>query len=195
MTGAHTPAGGDAVDDLVGLATALSGGRSVALPANSSESDEGDQLRENQMAQNILDAPNVGVESIISTILAQAMPTLGTFDGATWQKLWSSLRGNYYPVAGMTQRMIDYMGVSFVLDQLGASNTGFVGDFQEENHFIAMRRDYRVEMSDDYAFGDDNMTFKLTMRVANCIANPNAMLEVTNTDRYKVRVPNYLPAS
>ena len=193
-SGSYTPATGNSVNDLVGLST-LAGARSLAVPANSTETAESDQLRENQAAQNILDAPNVGVEAIISTILAQAMPTLGIFDGATWQKLWSSLRGNYYPVAGMTQRMIDYMGVSFVLDQLGPGNTGFVGDFQEENQFIAMRRDFRVEMSDDYAFGDDNMTFKLTMRAANCIANPNALIEVTNTDRYKVRVPNYLPAS
>lgn len=193
-TGAYTPATGNSVNDLVGLTT-LAGTRSVQVPADSTETAESDQLRENQRDQNVLDAPTVGVEAIISTILAQAMPTLGIFDGSTWQKLWSSLRGNYFPVAGMTQRMIDYMGVSFVLDQLGPGNTGFVGDFQEENQFIAMRRDFRVEMSDDYAFGDDNMTFKLTMRAANCIANPNALIEVRDTNRYKVRVPNYLPAS
>lgn len=191
-TGNITAGAGVRNKDLVGLST-LSGDRSEEVPAWSGGTDPtawtDAQRGDNQRANNMLDAPKVGVESIVSDILARDYPTLGIFPGDVWQKLWSSLRATFYPMAGMTQRQIDYMGVSYVLDALGPANVGYVGAFVEENQYIGMRRDVRVEMSDDYQFGDDNMTFKATLRAANCIANPNSFLEITNTDRYLVKTP------
>lgn len=161
---------------ITGFSTAIAGGNTDAIAAS------GD-------GREILSGPVDGLENRVSGLLNRVMPNMIFASGTDYGRIYTAQRQNYFVTpggpGGAMDQLAHVMGVPVIVNPYNAANTILIGEFSEDVYFLGVRRDIRVEMSDDEEFSSDMMVVKVTARIANCIRQVNAFFQVTATNNYQ----------
>ena len=147
---------------------------------------------DDESVKKILSGTTKGLEFLMGGLLDTVMPNLVFASGSFYTKIYAAQKQNYFIAPGMgadgepaMAALAHVMGVPVIINPYTAANTILMGEFSEDTYFLGMRRDIRVEMTDDgQYFRDDMMTVKVTTRIASCLRQPSAMHQVTGANNY-----------
>ena len=134
---------------------------------------------------NILGDNTAGLEQAIFDVMNYGSPNMISLSAADKGKAYTALRNNRFAIGIYEGGRVEVVGIPIVVNPYMAQNTAILGEFSEENHYIGMRRDIRLETSDEAEFGSDNVVFKATLRAANCIARPHLFHTFTATNNWR----------
>ena len=163
---------------VAGFNTVITGTNSTAVASGDDEA-----------VKKILSGTTKGLEFLMGNLLDTVMPNVVFASGSYYTRIYTAQRQNYFVAPGGDSMspmsvLAHVMGVPVIVNPYIASNTILMGEFTEDTYFLGMRREIRVELSEDENFSDDMIVVKVTARIANCIRQADAFHQVTGANNY-----------